>query len=689
MKTVVSIHLGESARDFEFSTTLLGAKLRLRRIGVNGDLERAARLLERFSEEADQVSLGGLSPAGALVRRDKRVAEFVARAAAAQAATGTTLARVHEEWAVRQMQRERPGTFVNARVLFLSGMEDYALARLLSQQTKNLFFADPILRLGLPKLLGSLSSLRTFARAAALRTPLPPQATRERELAASGLLANAVADAHVLVLHRDLIAKLPWDLRGKVVLTSAISDEMLAQLRAAGAYAAIDRAPRLLDRPIECDLLEGALLAATNRIPTDMGMDDYLQLYEELRPASALLHPFGVPRQRNRFAFVIHPLSREFLKESKPLALAARLLPKRAMRAVEKVAAHAPPFLYSKVTGIRSPTGAEAEGWLISVASTPREMLSRSPEFTYRQMVEASRMAERLGAQIMGLGAFTKVVGDAGVTVARRASLPVTTGNSYSASGALWAAHDAARRMGLLEIDAQGKVAGKAMVVGATGSIGAVCARLLAMAFDELHLVAPDPAKLLLLRDAILEETPSAKVHLSSSADENLREMDLIVTATSAAGKRVVDILKVKAGAIITDVSRPLDLSAEDVALRPDILVLESGEIQLPGEPKMRSIGLPPGVAYACLAETIVLALEGRFEPFTLGREIEWARVKEIYKLGLKHGMALAAISGVNGLFSDEAIAEVRARALAVRAESRAEAEALAAKRSARLRLAV
>jgi predicted amino acid dehydrogenase len=39
-------------------------------------------------------------------------------------------------------------------------------------------------------------------------------------------------------------------------------------------------------------------------------------------------------------------------------------------------------------------------------------------------------------------------------------------------------------------------------------------------------------------------------------------------------------------------------------------------------------------VAYACLAETIVLALEGRFENFTVGRAIEWEKVREIYKHG-------------------------------------------------------
>jgi Mg-chelatase subunit ChlI len=64
-------------------------------------------------------------------------------------------------------------------------------------------------------------------------------------------------------------------------------------------------------------------------------------------------------------------------------------------------------------------------------------------------------------------------------------------------------------------------------------------------------------------------------------------------------------------------------------------------------------------VIYACLAETIVLALEGRFEVFTIGRDTEWEKVKEIYKLGLKHGMKLAAISGVNGVYSDEDIARV------------------------------
>jgi predicted amino acid dehydrogenase len=323
-----------------------------------------------------------------------------------------------------------------------------------------------------------------------------------------------------------------------------------------------------------------------------------------------------------------------------------------------------------------SPTGAEAEGWLITVGGTPKELMAHSPEFTYARLLQAAETAKKLGAQVMGLGAFTKVVGDAGVTVAKRAPLPITTGNSYSASGALWAAHDALLKLGVAEIGPDGRITGKAMVVGATGAIGSVCARLLALASDELWLVSPESAKLLALKHEIERENPRADVHIAATPDGHLGEMDLIVTATSGAGKRILDIMQVKPGCVITDVARPLDLSAEDVAKRPDVLVVESGEIELPGEVKMRNIGLPPGVVYACLAETVVLALEGRYETFTVGRNIEWERVKEIYRLGIKHGMKLATISGVNGVYSDDDFARIRELALARRAELAESAEA-------------
>ena len=136
------------------------------------------------------------------------------------------------------------------------------------------------------------------------------------------------------------------------------------------------------------------------------------------------------------------------------------------MKILEKTIAYSPPLLYSKIDGIKSIDGTEAEGWLISIGGTPKEMMSRSPEFTYKRLIAASKMAKNFGA------------------------------------------------------------------------------------------------------------------------------------------------------------------------------------------------------------ETIVLALEGRFEKFTIGRDIKWENVKEIYKLGLKHGMKLAAISGLNGVYTDDDINKIRRLALKARRDN-------------------
>ena len=225
------------------------------------------------------------------------------------------------------------------------------------------------------------------------------------------------------------------------------------------------------------------------------------------------------------------------------------------------------------------------------------------------------------------------------------------------------------KRMGLVKPAGKGqRIQAKTMVIGATGSIGSVSARLMAMAFDEVVIAARDLKKLEELKASILLDTPDAKVTCSIDHDGLLADMDMIVTSTSGAGKKILDITKVKPGCVITDVARPLDLPPEEVAKRPDVLVIESGEIELPTKVRgLKSIGLPPNVIYACLAETIVLALEGRFEVFTVGRDTEWEKVKQIYKLGLKHGMKLSAISGVKGVYSDADIAKVVALAKTAR----------------------
>jgi hypothetical protein len=208
------------------------------------------------------------------------------------------------------------------------------------------------------------------------------------------------------------------------------------------------------------------------------------------------------------------------------------------------------------------------------------------------------------------------------------------------------------------------------MVVGATGSIASVCARLLAQAIHDVVLVSIEPEKLLELKRMIQAETPGAKVTIATKAGDLVADCDLIVTATSAFGQRVVDVTRCKPGAVICDVARPLDIGEAESALRPDILVIESGEVIIPGDVDFGyNIGLPPKTSYACLGETALLAMDGRFEDYTLGRAIEMERVKEIFRLFKKHGFQLAGLRSFGRYLTDEDVAKKRALAEQLRAD--------------------
>jgi predicted amino acid dehydrogenase len=358
----------------------------------------------------------------------------------------------------------------------------------------------------------------------------------------------------------------------------------------------------------------------------------------------------------SRFAFVLHPLTVDYLGNH-PRYRWTRRLPRQW---VEVAAAYMPGRYVGTVKGSRSEaTGKPVDGLIYALGTTPRQMLTRPPEFTYTRLNQAIKDAADRGAKIVGLGAFTKVVGDAGVTVAKRAPIPVTTGNSLTIAATLETAKLTAKRMGWRDL-----AKGKAMIVGATGAIGSVCSRLLAAAVKDVVLVSIEPDRLSALKRKILAEVPGATVETDVTTNRWVGECDLIVTATSAFGQRVLDVSQCKPGAVILDVALPPDISEEEAAVRPDVIVVESGEITLPGPARFSfDIGLPQGVAYACLAEAALLTMEERYECFTLGRDVPPNSVKEIYRLFRKHGLQIAPLRTFGRLLTDELVAETNARA--------------------------
>jgi len=442
MKTAVGISLGAGDQDFAFDTRFLGHRFRVRRLGTNGSTAKAVKLLRHWQDHADAIGLGVVKDSYTVGSRryvEKDSARMKAAVTRVPVTTGGRLSDILQEWALRHVQQKLGNFFNNARVLFFSGRTNYKLALAMSEYTQNLQFADPLLQLGVPKLLSSLDTLELYASGAHQVLEWTPDALMSARPVREWtrfMLRRAMQEATVIVAPVHELDRFGADeLARKVIVTSTVNEQRLARFRDRDVDMVVDGAPLMFDHVLGPSLIDAMIIAATGRAGDDILEDDYLEIIESLGLEPRILYPNGF-RRVNRFAFVIHPLSQDYFKNVKPIELLSHVSPPVFMDTLEKAMAYAPPFVYSKVAGIRSPSGVEAEGWLISVGGTPREIMSHSPEFTYRRLLDAARIAKGLGAQIMGLGAFTKVVGDAGLTVARRAPLPITTGNSYSASGA-------------------------------------------------------------------------------------------------------------------------------------------------------------------------------------------------------------------------------------------------------------
>lgn len=340
-----------------------------------------------------------------------------------------------------------------------------------------------------------------------------------------------------------------------------------------------------------------------------------------------------------KFAFIIHPLNaRDIARKYK----FAKYFPDSL---VEWFAKMKDPVVLSEITGIESPTGAKTEGWFIGLPLTPRQMIKTLPiDEVYDKIAKCGDLGASLGADIIGLGAFTSVVGDGGITVAQRTKIKaVTTGNSYTVATAIEGTRLACEK---LDIDLPNATLA---VVGATGSIGRTCAKILGRSFGKTILIGRDLER----TQAVVAEIPHAEASVNVS---DVSKADAIITVSSA-GKELILPEHLRPGAVVCDVARPRDVSVRVSKERPDVLVIEGGVVRVPGNVKFNfHFGFPDRTAYACMSETMMLALDERVENFTLGKDVTVEQVDEITRIAHKHGFELAGFRSFERAVDDAAI---------------------------------
>jgi fatty aldehyde-generating acyl-ACP reductase len=246
-------------------------------------------------------------------------------------------------------------------------------------------------------------------------------------------------------------------------------------------------------------------------------------------------------------------------------------------------------------------------GTIITVPLSARQMLNLPPRFVRAKINQAIDHARNIGCEIVGLGALTAPVTLGGKTLTDRTDIAITNGNAFTAAMTF----KAIERL-LNQIPTHPHIT----LVGATGSVGSCLTRLIAKYLQpgSLTLIARNTARLEKLQ---LEIQPRIRASTSTDLDEVFKA-DLIVLLTSSPDT-LIGPQHLKPGAVILDNTQPRNTHPRLLEQRPDVTLIDGGLVDVPHMTYRGSVGLPPGMLFACMAETALLSLEGHSQHFSIG----------------------------------------------------------------------
>jgi predicted amino acid dehydrogenase len=291
---------------------------------------------------------------------------------------------------------------------------------------------------------------------------------------------------------------------------------------------------------------------------------------------------------------------------------------------------------------ITSDTGASCQGQVVGIPTLPERMLTDQAQTVH--MLQQAALQHAQDSDLIGLGALCAIVGLRGEELAARLPQPVTTGNALTC----WAA---AQTTSLLfdRLSRHPRFHPRVLVVGLPGTVAAAITEVLAirgLPVEVFHHSYPKT-----LSRALDEIDARAQRPLRRWTDLNaaLRHKGIVVGAGSIGGE--LALADLRPGTAVIDVAQPLDTTPAQRA-REDLLIVEGELVSVPRANGHDWLGFWSSLynlvvgqddhhIFACLAEPMVLCLEGRPESFSLGRKLPAERVEAIGQLALKHGFAV------------------------------------------------
>jgi len=308
-------------------------------------------------------------------------------------------------------------------------------------------------------------------------------------------------------------------------------------------------------------------------------------------------------KKRRKFAFLIHPRNTfdvvrrfwitRYLPDSIVDAIMKRLRGRLGFTVCSK-------FEVAKLNNI-------GEGYIIAVLLKGKQMMCLPSNLVRKRILETVLFAQnKLGVEIIGLGSLIVSATDGGKWLLNhpQVKLTITHGDTYAV---LVAKEGIEKILNICKFLPENT---KIAIVGAAGLIGRELTKIIAQKGYPLILIEKTEEKIAFIKEKIRKINLEDKIFLTSINLKDIFPADLVITATSHPSV-LLKSEHLKKGAIIYDIAQPMNVSPELIKERPDIIKIDGAYVDINGIDLKFNMGPPKGTTFACLVETMMMALEG------------------------------------------------------------------------------
>jgi acetylornithine/succinyldiaminopimelate/putrescine aminotransferase/predicted amino acid dehydrogenase len=349
------------------------------------------------------------------------------------------------------------------------------------------------------------------------------------------------------------------------------------------------------------------------------------------------------PRTTRRVGFIGHLLLDEHVTMVDP---SYRAFGREGLEEyLDRTAPIVEPMVFDRIH-VQSLTGEEVHLSFVGLDLTSRQFArardAKNSRWITEKIESAVQVAKEAGCSVVGFGGYTSIV-TANCRRVRTDGVTLTTGNALTVGMGVAALREAARIRGI------DPGASRLAVVGAAGNIASTYAVLMAPEVREIVLVVRNlrSPKIPPIVAAVQAAAPGRAVRVVDDLSA-LADCPLIVSASNTPEPFIYPRHLGRGPVVICDISLPADVSDAVALERPDVLMVTGGVVRLPLDANFAigGIPLPRGHVFACMAETLLMGLEGTWKATSIG-PVTVESVRHAMAMAEKHGFTVGDV-GVN-----------------------------------------